>query len=239
MQENKFYQTDFIEAYLKGAVSEADKKSMEEILQADESLKSEVDFQKDLIHAIAQSRKQDLKQLLQNTPIPTHTGMQVPTNWIIGGVAATLITVVGLVWFTKTPKKLNITEKEDKVVLKPSEEKLSSENKNQDVTINPKQEEKAQNVTTKSETSPKKEDSPSPFTKEIHYLYDGGGVLQLFGDFSYKVLEKVDLGNGAKTYIFIQNHFYELVPTGEEPKILKETQIKNPEHIRILSEQLK
>ncbi|KOY86419.1 hypothetical protein AD998_09930 [bacterium 336/3] len=241
MQDNKFYQTDFIEAYLKGAVNEADKSTMEKILLADDSLKSEVDFQKDLIHAISDSRKQDLKQMLKNTPIPTHTGMQIPTNWIIGGIATTLVTVVGLVMFMNPSKKPIVTEKQDKVSLKSSQEKTTFEPKNQDVVITPKQEEKTnlQNTTSKTETIPKKEESSSPFIKEIHYLYDGGGVLQLFGDFNYKILDKVDLGNGVKTYIFIQNNFYELVPTGEEPKILKETQIKNPEHIRILSEQLK
>jgi hypothetical protein len=239
MQDNKFYQTDFIEAYLKGAVSEADKNSMENILLADKSLKNEVDFQKDLIHAIAESRKQDLKQLLKSTPIPTHTGMQIPTNWIIGGVAATLITVIGLVSYMKTHKKPEISEKQEKIVVNPSEEKQTLENKKQDVNVNPQQEKTTQNTTIKTETPVKKEESTSPFVKEIHYLYDGSGVLQLFGDFNYKILEKIDLGNGVKTYIFIQNNFYELVPTGEEPKILKETQIKNPEHIRILSEQLK
>lgn len=101
----------------------------------------------------------------------------------------------------------------------------------------PKKEEK---VIPKEESKQdiKKEEAISPFAKEIHYLYDGRGVVQLFGDFSYQILEKVDLGNGEKTYIYIQNKFYELLPTNEEPKILRETQIKDPEQIRLLTEKL-
>jgi len=236
MQDNKFYQPDFIEAYLKNHVSEADKNTMEGLLQADESLKSEIDFQKDLIHAIGESRKKDLKQMLKDTPIPSYTGTGISNKWIVGGIAATLVTVVSI-WFVQSNKQEKITDSTDKTVVKTPEEKTIVPEKETQTYIDTKKEESViQKQNSKQET--KKEEAISPFAKEIHYLYDGKGVVQLFGDFSYQILEKVDVGTGEKTYIYIQNKFYELVPTSEEPKILRETQVKDPEHIRLLTEKL-
>jgi hypothetical protein len=75
--------------------------------------------------------------------------------------------------------------------------------------------------------------------KEIYYQYDGGKVLQLFGNFGYELLEKVDVGAGEKTYIYIQNQFYELIPTApDEVRNLKESIVSDKEQIKLLTEKL-
>lgn len=142
MQENKFYQSDFIEAYLKGGVSEADKSAMEGLLQADESLKSEVDFQKDLIQAIADSRKKDLKQMLKDTPIPAYTGVNIPSKWIVGGIAATLVAVVSI-WFVQSNKQEKIKANTDKTLVKTSEEKNSTPKEENQVYVDTKKRRKS------------------------------------------------------------------------------------------------
>jgi hypothetical protein len=244
MQKQKFYQTDFIEAYLKGAVSEADKNAMNALLQADKDLHNEVIFQKDLVAAIRESRRNDLKKMLQNTPIPTHTGLPSVAKWILGSVAATIVVLVGI-WMMGTPKEENTLGTTVHKETSQQENAVVTE-KHHDKTI-PESVEKAEKKETRTPETPKlknsisekkKEQSSSPFQKEIHYLYDGGTVLQLFGDIPYQIVEKVDLGNGEKNYIYIQNRFYELVPTGDEPKTLQETAVKNPEHIKLLTEKL-
>ncbi|MFN3316660.1 MAG: hypothetical protein ACK40K_07595, partial [Raineya sp.] len=82
-------------------------------------------------------------------------------------------------------------------------------------------------------------DKNPPFIREIHYQYDGDKVLQLFGDFKYELLEKIDVGAGEKTYIYVQNQFYELIPTKlDEVRSLKETLITDKEQIKLLTESL-
>jgi len=248
MKQEKFYQPEFIESYLRGFADKADRDTMEKLLQADADLRAEVNFQKDLLDAIAQSRRNDLKQLLQNTPVPTFQPFYKTPVFQITAVIVAVATFVA-VWLLNLP-----SENKDfsaKTITEPKTEKIenlaqnkptesTTENKNaiqntdsKEITPEPKKELKT--------TSPKKETAEKNpiLNREIFYQYDGNKVLQLFGNFSYELLEKVDVGAGEKTYIYIQNQFYELVPTApDEVRNLKESIVTDKEQIKLLLEKL-
>lgn len=66
--ENKF---DLIEAYIENKLPEAEKNAFEKELNSDTELQKEVSLQKDIINALQEVRKAELKARLNNLPIPT------------------------------------------------------------------------------------------------------------------------------------------------------------------------
>ncbi|MCS6795367.1 MAG: hypothetical protein RMJ97_10375 [Raineya sp.] len=248
MKELRFYEPDFIEAYVKGKVSEAERQAMQKLLAEDSNLANEVEFQKDLQEAIARTRKAELKQLLQNTPVPATTFMPTATQWFVGsvGVAAlAVLTWLGLQYWDKWDKKESPIQNTSVVHIQPehkSQEQLPKVVENTPITPENSTNQNSQKLTTenKQKQTPHRETQQKPFNKEIFYQYDGKNVLQIFGDFSYEIIEKVPTSEGEKDFIFIQNKFFELVPTPEdEVRNLKDNEVKNPDLIRLLSERLK
>ncbi|GAB4131564.1 MAG: hypothetical protein OHK0045_03350 [Raineya sp.] len=243
----KFYQPEFIESYVRGLSNKIENETMQQLLQNDVALQAEVDFQRELLTAIADSRKQDLKKLLQNTPIPAYQPLyQKP----LVQIAATLVGVAVLVTAILLQKPV---KKVEQVEALKKEKRVQEQEIVVPKIVVPETEEKAKvsdhtaqssEATKKAQSNlPKetKENSQknSPFLQEVYYQYDGGVVLQLFGDFSYELLENLDVGAGKKTYIYIQNQFYELIPTAaDEVRNLKEGLVKDKEQIRLLSEHL-
>lgn len=237
----KFYQPEFIESYVRGLSNPEDTKMMQNLLQTNADLQNEVNFQKDLLAVIADSRKKDLKLLLQNTPVPTYQPFYQKPFVQMTAAALVGIVVILTVILLQSPIK------------QPVNTEILKENKETQEVVIPKVEEKTTPPTPEKISAPKpnisKEnpqqlskndrDKNAPFIKEIHYQYDGGNVLQLFGDFRYELLEKIDVGAGEKTYIYIQNQFYELIPTNaDEVRNLKENLVADKEQIKLLTERL-
>ncbi len=236
----KFYQPEFIESYVRGLSSPEDTKMMQNLLQTDADLQTEVNFQKDLLAVIADSRKKDLKLLLQNTPVPTHQPFYQKPFVQMAAALVGIIAIVATILLQSPTKQ-------------PTNAEIVIENKEIQELVIPQVEEKTTTPTPEKVSAPKPDvikenakklskenrDKNAPFIKEIHYQYDGSNVLQLFGDFRYELLEKVDVGAGEKTYIYIQNQFYELIPTStDEVRNLKENLVTDKEHIKLLTERL-
>ncbi len=245
MKDTKFYEMDFIEAYVKGKVSEAESQAMQKLIAQDAHLAAEVEMQRNLQEALARTRRAELKQLLQNTPIPTCTILPTAWQWIAASVG--IVSLMVSLWLGMklwNSQKINETPA---TILKPQTETLKEEtpkvDENTTITNENTVNQNPQKLTTENTQKPsenKKAEKPKDFTKEIFYQYDGKNVLQIFGDFSYEILENIPTKEGEKKFIFIQNKFYELVPTPEdEVRNLKENEVKNPDLIRLLSERLK
>ena len=66
--ENKF---DLIEAYIENRLPEAEKHAFENELKSDTELQKEVSLQKDIINALQEVRKAELKARLSNLPTPS------------------------------------------------------------------------------------------------------------------------------------------------------------------------
>jgi hypothetical protein len=237
----KFYQPEFIESYVRGLSSPEDTKMMQNLLQTNADLQNEVNFQKDLLAVIADSRKKDLKLLLQNTPVPTYQPFYQKPFVQMAAVALVGIVIILTTILLQSP------------IEQPANTKILKEKKETQEVVVPKVEEKTTTPSPQKISAPKPEvrkentqqlnkenrDKNAPFIKEIHYQYDGGNVLQLFGDFRYELLEKIDVGAGEKTYIYIQNQFYELIPTStDEVRNLKENLVTDKEQIKLLTERL-
>lgn len=244
----KFYQPGFIESYVRGACSAEEREVMQKLLQSNADLRAEVAFQKDLLTAIAASRKADLKKMLQQTPVPAHQPFyQKPAVQIAAvsvGAIALIATIWGLYRYTQETDTKNTTQ--PKKVEYVQDMKISTRKNKEVVEIKKLPDNKPSETLkvkpNKKEVTPKKptsEDKNPIFIKEIHYQYDGASVLQLFGDFKYELLEKVDVGAGEKTYIYIQNQFFELIPTAfDEVRNLKESLVTDKEQIKLLTEKL-
>ena len=239
-QDKNFYQPEFIESYVKGLTNASENKAMADILQKDLDLQSEVNFQKDLLAAICDSRRKDLKKMLQQTPVPTNQPFYQKPFVQMAAISVGLVVILTVVLLQNLIKQ-------------PTNAEIVKENKeNQEVVI-PKLKEETTTLAPEKVSAPKPDvikenaqqlskenrDKNAPFIKEIHYQYDGTSVLQLFGDFKYELVEKIDVGAGEKTYIYVQNQFYELIPTSyDEIRNLRESLITDKEQIKLLTESL-
>ncbi len=244
MKNTKFYEMDFIEAYVKGKVSEAESQAMQKLIAQDAQLATEVEMQKHLQEALARTRRAELKQMLQNTPVPTHT-ISPTSQWIAASIG--IVGLIVAIWLGVKYWNSEKTNKTQATILKPQTETLKEETskvaENTTTTNENPVSPNTQKLTTENTKKPNestKAEKPKDFAKEIFYQYDGKNVLQIFGDFSYEILENVPTKEGEKNFIFVQNKFYELVPTPEdEVRNLKENEVKNLDLIRLLSERLK
>lgn len=243
-RENKFYQPEFIELYAREQCSPEESKAMAELLLNDVNLREQVNLQKDILTAIAESRKQDLKKVLQNTPIPAKKPLFTKP---LVQIAATFVGILALItlWTLNQPEKgkTKVAPQQNKqaVPIRKTEEKRIVETPSPKTTPEVTSEKTSERISEKRVLPKKehKEEKNTPFIREIHYQYDGNTFLQLFGDFRYELIEKVDVGAGEKTYIYVQNQFYELIPTAsDEIRNLKESIVTNKEQIKLLAEKL-
>ncbi len=91
MAENLEY-NNLIEDYLKGNLSEQDKAAFEKQLNVDSSLRSEFEIQKDIVSAIRNARKAEIKFSLASVHVPWY--YMISTGWKIAATVS-LITVAG------------------------------------------------------------------------------------------------------------------------------------------------
>lgn len=247
MEEMKFYSLEFIEAYLKSDLSDEEHQAMEKCIAKDSQLASEVALQRDIQEAIARTRRAELKQLLQNTPLPaTSAWFAKPVHWFLVGGVFSLAVLIAVRIFTPNEKPSVMTNSIENTQNSNSLQNLNTIDSNfkneQSLNNELRKVDNQQPINTNEQSNKNEFLKPSPeLIKDIFYQYDGKSVLQIFGNFDYEILENITLDNGElKTYIFVQNKFYELIPTQEdEVRNLKENEVKDKALIRLLSEKLK
>jgi hypothetical protein len=168
MKQEKFYQPEFIESYLRGFADKADKDTMEKLLQADADLRAEVNFQKDLLDAIAQSRRNDLKQLLKNTPVPAFQPFYKTPVFQITAVVVAVATFVA-VWLLNLPSENK--DLKNRAITEPKTEKTENFAQNKPTESTTENKNAIQNTDSKEITpEPKKElktTSPKKETAEL------------------------------------------------------------------------
>ncbi len=148
--------------YLANRLSDADRISFEQKLEADPTLKSEFASQQSFVEGIKKARIAELKNIMNNTPIPPAVGSgSVATIKVATFIVALGIIGFGIYWFA-TEDKLNSTEiAEDVRTIEPTltesemedTEKVEPESTETEVeVVAPKEENK---ISTKPKATPK------------------------------------------------------------------------------------
>ncbi|GIV38839.1 MAG: hypothetical protein KatS3mg033_0639 [Thermonema sp.] len=75
------------------------------------------------------------------------------------------------------------------------------------------------------------------FEKSLFYQYNNR-VLVLFKEVDYRLLQGINLGDGAKDYIFVNGHFYELKETGEAIENFENCRITDSLKVQMLKRYL-
>ena len=86
--------------YLANRLSDADRTSFEQMLEADPTLKSEFTSQQSFIDGIKKARVAELKNIMNNTPIPPAVGGSAVTLKIAAYVIAMGLVGFGVYWFS-------------------------------------------------------------------------------------------------------------------------------------------
>lgn len=89
--------TDLINAYFRDEMTAVEKQNFEENLEKDAELKREFDFQKDIIEAVKQSRRAQLKAMLDKVPVGGSTVGGSTGGSTALGKAALVVAVTGLI----------------------------------------------------------------------------------------------------------------------------------------------
>jgi hypothetical protein len=76
------------------------------------------------------------------------------------------------------------------------------------------------------------------FEQTLFYQYNNR-VLVLFKEVDYRLLQNIDLGDGVKDYIFVNNHFYEMKETGNAIENFENCRIVDSVKIQLLKKYLK
>lgn len=91
-----------IDDYLTGRLNQRETADFEKQMQADQELRAEVDFQREVIEGIRTYRKTELKSKLAAIPAPETVGfLGNSAGKIIAGVAASVAVVGGLYWYAQ------------------------------------------------------------------------------------------------------------------------------------------
>ena len=89
---NEFDYSQLIDDYLKGSISESDKKLFESRLENDPAFKGEFEFQKDVFTVIRNTRISQLKSLLSTVQVPWY--YMISTGWKVA-ITAGVISLAG------------------------------------------------------------------------------------------------------------------------------------------------
>ncbi|CAN5316213.1 hypothetical protein BH09BAC3_BH09BAC3_11520 [soil metagenome] len=84
---------ELIDDYLGNRLNEADRKAFEQQVQGDPSLKSEVDFQRQIIESVKQARVTELKAMLSNVPVggSMWSGTKLAASIVSAGLVSTVL----------------------------------------------------------------------------------------------------------------------------------------------------
>jgi hypothetical protein len=101
---NSNFHIEKIDAYLKNQLSEHDQKLFEQLIEQDPLLKGELQLQSEIVEAICEHRKTELKHRLNNVQVEPTPILYLPKTTFVGTiVAASLLTGV-LVFFDSQEK---------------------------------------------------------------------------------------------------------------------------------------
>lgn len=124
---------DQIEAMLRGELSSKEQAQLLDLAEKDPLVKQEIAYQKALQNGFAESKKAQLKTMLQNTPLPPVTGGSglggfTSAQWI-GASVATVVAGVGLVYLLnskpETPSNATSPTKTEQVLSPKVDEPIS------------------------------------------------------------------------------------------------------------------
>jgi hypothetical protein len=96
---------ELIDDYLTNKLSEQDRKSFEQQIDADPALKAEVALQKEIIHGLKTARASELKAMLNNVPITTFNTYFSPMR-IAAGLIGAAVLATGLYFYLNTKDEL-------------------------------------------------------------------------------------------------------------------------------------
>lgn len=124
---------NLIDDYLANRMTDAEKSSFEEKLQADNELRQEFNFHKDIVDSIKETRKAELKSMLNEIPVSSGTSYKPKVGTkIIAGVITGALVIGGLYYFMKeydTPvdNEPAVEQTVEKQIHKPAETIASQE----------------------------------------------------------------------------------------------------------------
>ena len=89
--------TDLINAYFGNEMTDVERQDFEARLQNDPELKSEYNFQKEIVDAIKEARRADLKSMLDKVPVSGgSTGANVSVGKVVSAVVVTGLVGLGI-----------------------------------------------------------------------------------------------------------------------------------------------
>ncbi len=106
--------TDLIEQYVSGTISEADKAMLESEFASNPSLKSEVEFQSEMVKGLQQFRKAELKARLNNIPVEVGVMQTLGQSTLVkvaASVGVAALVVGGIYYFSENAEKVTTYER--------------------------------------------------------------------------------------------------------------------------------
>ena len=100
---NKDY-TDLIEQYASGTISDSDKMMLESEILSNPSLRSEVEFQREMVNGLQQYRKAELKARLDNVPVEVGVMQTLGQSAVVkvaASVGVTALIIGGIYYFSE------------------------------------------------------------------------------------------------------------------------------------------
>lgn len=111
--------TDLINAYFGNEMTDVERQEFETRLQNDPELKREFNFEKEIVDAIKEARRVELKSMLDKVPVSGGSGSTVTTGKVFTALAVTVLVGLGiyLVW----PEDQQPVEQNQITMTEPSE----------------------------------------------------------------------------------------------------------------------
>ncbi|WP_038029115.1 hypothetical protein [Thermonema rossianum] len=141
----------------------------------------------------------------------------------------------------KTDVPLQATQEPPIEKVQPSVQHQQKEEKSMESRLTPQKEETQ--IITEPVEQPlprevsEEEEALRDFEQSLFYQYNNK-VLVLFKEVDYQLLQGIDLGNGAKDYIFVNNHFYEIKETGDSIENFENCRVTDSTKVQMLKKYL-
>ncbi len=107
-----------VEAYFNNELSDSEKNDFFKKIESDTDLKSEFDFQSEVVNGIKEARKAELKAMLNRVPIASTGSSAIGSSFykIIAGGAVAILMGSSIWYFMNTDTKAQFTQKPKEVV---------------------------------------------------------------------------------------------------------------------------
>lgn len=114
---------DLINAYFGNEMTDVEKQEFESKLQNDTELKKEFDFQKEVVDAIKEARRADLKSMLNKVPVGGGSSGAVTLGKVISAVTVVGIITLGVYYLWPDEPQKDIVKQDEVSMVAPSENK--------------------------------------------------------------------------------------------------------------------